>query len=70
MKMKRNARIELVILLALGGGVILTMLLPQVAARRRAAPPAEVSVILREADTALWSNVRLGMEQAAGELGA
>ena len=70
MKMKRNARIELVILLALGGGVILTMLLPQVAARRRAAPPAEVSVILREADTALWSNVRLGMEQAADELGA
>lgn len=70
MRNRRNAVIQLVILAALGAAVVVTSLLPRVPARREASAPAEVSVILREADTSLWSNVRLGMEQAAGELGA
>lgn len=70
MRNRRNAVIQLAILAALGAAVVVTSLLPRVPARREASAPAEVSVILREADTSLWSNVRLGMEQAAGELGA
>ena len=70
MKKKRNAVIQLAILAALGAAVVVTSLLPQAPARREAYAPAEVSVILRESDTSLWSNARLGMEQAAGELGA
>lgn len=70
MRKKRNAVIQLAILAALGAAVVVTSLLPQAPARREAYAPVEVSVILREADTSLWSNARLGMEQAAGELGA
>lgn len=70
MKKKRNAVIQLAILAALGAAVVVTSLLPQAPAWREAYAPAEVSVILRESDTSLWSNARLGMEQAAGELGA
>ena len=70
MRNKRNAVIQLAILAALGAAVVVTSLLPRIPARREAYAPAEVSVILREADTSLWSNARLGMEQAAGELGA
>ena len=70
MKKKRNAVIQLAILAALGAAVVVTSLLPQAPARREAYAPAEVSVILRESDTSLWSNARLGRAQAAGELGA
>lgn len=70
MKQTRNTVIELVVLAALGGAAVLTVLLPRLPDRRGAEPPVEVSVILREADVSLWSNVRLGMEQAAGELSA
>ncbi len=70
MKHKRNTVIQLIILILLGGAVIVTMLLPQLPSHRDAAPLVEISVILREADSSLWLNARLGMEQAAGELGA
>ncbi len=70
MKHKRNTVIQLAILTVLGGAVILTMLLPQLPSQRGAAPLVEISVILRESDSSLWSSARLGMDQAAGELGA
>ncbi len=67
---KRNAVIQLGILGFLGTAVILTMVLPQMADGRKTAVPMELSVVIRESDSSLWSNTRLGMEQAAGELGA
>lgn len=70
MKNKQNALIQLAVLAALGGAVILTMLIPRLPVSREAVSLVEISVILREADSSLWSNTRLGMEQAAGELGA
>lgn len=70
MRHKRSAIIQLAVLAALGVAVLLTLLLPQAASRRSVQPPLELSVILREADSSVWSNVRLGMEQAAGELRA
>lgn len=70
MKRKRNTVIQLAILTVLGGAVALTMLLPRLPSQRDAVPLVEISVILREADSSLWSSARLGMEQAAGELGA
>lgn len=70
MKHKRNTVIQLAILTVLGGAVILTMLLPRFPGQRAAAPLVEISVILRESDSSLWSSARLGMDQAAGELGA
>lgn len=67
---KRNALIQLGILFTLGIAVILTMALPQMSGGRKGALPLELSVVIRESDSTLWSNARLGMEQAAGELGA
>lgn len=70
MKHKRNTVIQLAILTLLGGAVILTMLLPRLPSQQAAAPLVEISVILRESDSSLWSSARLGMDRAAGELGA
>lgn len=70
MNKRRNAVIQLAILVTLGAAVILTMVLPQVSSGRKKEPLTEISVIIRESDSSLWSNTRLGMEQAAGELGA
>ena len=70
MKHKRNTVIQLAILTVLGGAVILTMLLPRLPSQQAAAPLVEISVILRESDSSLWSSARLGMDRAAGELGA
>ncbi len=70
MNKRRNALIQLAILVALGLAVILTMVLPQMTDGRKVVPPLEISVVIRESDSTLWSNARLGMEQAAGELGA
>lgn len=69
-KKSRNAWIQLAILVLLGGAVILTLLLPQLTSQRTPEPPLELSVVIREADSSLWSNARLGMEQAAAELRA
>lgn len=70
MKHKRNTVIQLAILTVLGWAVILTMLLPRLPSQQAAAPLVEISVILRESDSSLWSSARLGMDRAAGELGA
>lgn len=70
MKNSRQAVVQLAILVALGAAVLLTILLPRQGAGRKAVEPLEISVILREADTTLWSTARLGMEQAAAELEA
>ena len=70
MKNSRQALIQLAIPVALGAAVLLTILLPRQAEGRKAVEPLEISVVLREADSTLWATARLGMEQAAGELGA
>lgn len=67
--MKRNL-IQLAILCLLGASVALTLILPELPGMARPLRTLEISVLVREADTALWSNARLGMEQAAGDLGA
>ncbi len=56
--------------MVLGTAVVLSLVLPQLPGREREVQLLELSVIFRETDTALWSNTRLGMEQAAGDLGA
>lgn len=69
-KRSRNAWIQLAVLVLLGGAVILTLVLPQLSDRRTPEAPLELSVIIRESDSSLWGNARLGMEQAAAELRA
>ncbi len=69
MKINRNSMIQLLILLLLGSAVVLTLLLPQMPGSSRQVQPVEVSVVIREEESALWSNVRLGLEEAAGDLG-
>ena len=69
-KRSRNAWIQLAVLALLGGAVILTLVLPQLSGNRTPDPPLELSVIIRESDSSLWGNARLGMEQAAAELRA
>ena len=70
MKGRRSALIHLAILAALGAAVVLTLLLPQLSDLHRRPQPLELSVIIREQDSSFWTNARMGMEQAAGELGA
>lgn len=70
MKKRRSGLIQLGILLVLGLAVILTLVVPQLSAGRRRGELLELSVIIRETDSSLWLNARLGMEQAAGEMGA
>ena len=70
MKKRRNDLIQLSILVVLGAAVLLSLVLPQLPGGEREVELLELSVIFREADASLWSNTRLGMEQAAGDLGA
>ena len=70
MRRRRHDIVQLMILSVLGGAVVLTLLLPRLPAEQAAGEATEISVILREGDSALWPNIRLGMEQAAGELRA
>ena len=70
MNKRKNDLIQLAILAALGAAVILTLAVPQLSLGGRERRPTEVSVVIRESDSALWANARQGMEQAASELGA
>lgn len=70
MNRRRNDLIQLAILFLLGVSVVLTLLLPQLAQGRSAPPLVSLSVLIRDADSSLWTNARLGMDQAADELGA
>ena len=69
-KHRTNALLQLLVLFALAAAVVLALAWPQLPFARRESEPVEVSVILRQADAALWANARLGMEQAAGQLRA
>ena len=70
MKDRRNGIIQLAILVALGAAVLLSLAAPDLEGRDRSREPVEVSVLIRSADSSRWANTRLGMEQAAGDLGA
>jgi TRAP-type mannitol/chloroaromatic compound transport system permease large subunit len=49
---------------------VAAVVLPGLSQPRPRLEPVEVSVIIRESDSALWGNARLGMERAAYDLGA
>lgn len=69
MKNKKNELIQMAILFVLGIAVVLSSILPRIRIHNTlTTEPLEVSVIIREADSSLWFNTRLGMEQAADEL--
>ena len=70
MKDRRNGIIQLAILVMLGAAVLLSLAAPDLKGQDRGREPVEVSVLIRSADSSLWANTRLGMEQAAGDLGA
>ena len=70
MKKRRGGLIQLATLAVLGAAVVLTLAIPQLPGSGRDREPTEVSVLIRSADSTLWANARLGMEQAAGDLGA
>lgn len=68
MKNKKNELIQMAILIVLGIAMILSSILPRIRIHNTLIEPLEVSVIIREADSSLWFNTRLGMDQAADEL--
>ena len=68
-KSKRSNFIQLIVLCLLGVSVVLTLILPDMRAILAPAKGQEISVLLRETDVELWSNARLGMEQAAADMG-
>ncbi len=68
-KAKKNALIQLGILGFLGLGVILTLILPDLPSTSTQQSLVEISLFLQEADMALSSNTRLGMEAAAIDYG-
>lgn len=70
MKRRRSDWVQLGVLLLLGLSVVLTLVMPDLAGLSSGRPLTEVSILLRESDTALWQNARLGMERAAADLGA
>lgn len=70
MKKTRRDLVQLVILVVLGSAVLLSLLLPRIVGQLQYTPPLEISVVIREADSTLWTDARQGMEAAAGELGA
>lgn len=70
MKTKSNHLVEYIILGVLGSLVILTLAAPQLLRDRRPPQLLSVSVLFRDADSSDWAVARLGMEQAADELGA
>ena len=69
MNKRRNNIIQLAILVALAAAVALPLILPRMTEARVVATPLELSVILRDTDSSLWANARMGMEQAAAEHG-
>lgn len=70
MKSRGKGIIQLAVLAVLAGAMILTAILPRLMSTYTGRPtPLEISVIIREKDSGLWSNARLGIESAASELG-
>lgn len=70
MKKGKNDLIQLAILVVLGASVVLSLALPQLASDRQEPRLLSLSVLFRDSDSTQWTNARLGMEQAADELGA
>ena len=70
--MTRGTRVKLIqtgVLFVLGGMMIAALIVPETSLLRTESPPLTVSVVIRENDSSLWGNTRLGMEQAANTLG-
>lgn len=71
MKKKKQATIiQLGILLLLGSLLLFSIVGPNLATLGPKTPLLEISVIIRDVDNSLLENTRLGMEQAAYDLGA
>ena len=70
MNTKSNHLVEYIILGVLGSLVVLTLAAPQLLRDRRPPQLLAVSVLFRDADSSGLAVARLGMEQAADELGA
>lgn len=70
MRKRKHDVIQLLILTVLGAAVVFTLALPQLPRGKSQLQPLTLSVLAREPDASLWSNARLGMEQAADELDA
>lgn len=71
-QMKNKSRfgvIQLIVLILLGSLVLFSLVIPDASTGDYKKNTTEISVIMREADGAIWSDMRLGMEQAAFNLG-
>lgn len=69
MKRRKNSVLQLCVLGILGAAVILTLLFPYISLHFRSREPMEISAVMRDSDSKLWSGMRSGMEQAASDLG-
>ena len=68
--MKRSNLVEIGILGFLGALVVLSLMIPQLVRDQGESPLLSLSVLFRDTDSSGWAIARLGMEQAADELGA
>lgn len=69
MKRRRNSVLQLCVLGVLGAAVIFTLVLPHISPYFHSREPMEISAIMRDSDSKIWSDMRSGMEQAASDLG-
>lgn len=68
--MKRKSMIQLLILLLLGMGVLFSLVAFDLPGSRKEPELLEITVILRESDSSVWTAARQGMDQAAVDFGA
>lgn len=66
---RRSSLVQFVVLLLIGGLVIMSLIMPALPDVTPQQQPVEVSVLMRETESTIWSGTRLGMEQAAYDLG-
>lgn len=69
MKRRKNSILQLCVLGILGAAVIFTLFYPYMSLHFRSREPMEISAVMRDSDSKLWSEMRSGMEQAASDLG-
>ncbi len=69
MKRKKSSLPQLCVLGILGAAVIFTLVFPYISLHFRSKEPMEISAVMRDSDSKLWSGMRSGMEQAASDLG-
>lgn len=70
MKRRKNNIIQLCVLGILGAAVLFTLIFPNLNVHVKRREPLEISAVMRDVDSRLWSGLRMGMEQAASDLGA